>query len=225
MFRFAGYYFAALFGCALLAFWKTYVLELPGDFHPYFHVHAIVMILWLSISIAQPFLIRRDQRVLHRALGRVSYVLVPIFAVTTLLLVQQRLRKVPDEMFDEVVQFFFLPISMVVLLVVPYTLAVIHRRTVALHARWMICTSLAMIDPVFGRIFGIYFPPLPLHPQLISFLISVAILGVFMVMERKQRVGRHVFPTMMLVTSGVYALFFTFARTDAWAGFVTWFRS
>jgi hypothetical protein len=224
MFRFAGYYFAALFGLALLAFWKSYVRELPGELDPYTHVHAIVMILWFAITIAQPFLIRRDQRALHRLLGRVSYAIVPLFAITTLLLTRQRLGAVPERFLPEIAHFFYLPISMVVLLLIPYTLAIVHRRTVALHARWMICTSLAMIDPVFGRIFGFYFPPLPIDPQLASLLISLAILAVFMVLERKQRVGRRVFPTMVLVVAVVYALFFTFARTEAWLAFATWFR-
>lgn len=224
MFRFAGYYFAALFGCALLAFWKSYVRELPGDFDPYTHVHAIVMIVWFAIAIAQPFLIRRDQRALHRLLGRVSYAIVPLFAITTLLLTRQRLRAVPDDALPEIANFFYLPIAMVVLLVIPYTLAVIHRRTLAVHARWMICTSLAMIDPVFGRIFGFYFPPLPIDAQLASLLLCVAILAVFMILERKQRAGRHVFPTMLVIVGGVFALFFTFARTEAWLAFATWFR-
>ena len=30
--------------------------------------------------------------------------------------------------------------------------------------------------------------------------------------------------TMLVITGGIYTLFFTFATTDAWLGFATWLR-
>ncbi len=42
------------------------------------------MLAWFGMLITQPFLIRAGRRTQHRALGKVSYVLVPLIALATI---------------------------------------------------------------------------------------------------------------------------------------------
>jgi len=224
MFRASGYYFLGLFALALLAFWKSYVTH-PTSFDPYTHAHAVLMVGWFAILIAQPFLIRRERRATHRVLGRISFVLVPCLAASILLLTHVRVRAAPSLPADA--RFFFLPFGMTILLVVPWLLAIKHRHVVALHARYMICTAFAVIDPIVGRISYFYFPPLPApdYAPLVSYTLSAGVLIALIIREREQRVGRGVFPFVLVLATVVYAGFFTLAKTDAWLAFIRWFGS
>ena len=226
MFRTSGYCFLGLFALSLLAFWKTYVTH-PTSFDPYTHVHAVLMVGWFAILIAQPFLIRRERRATHRVLGRISFALVPLLVVSIILLTHARVTAVPAADLAAEANFFYLAFGMSVLLLVPWLLGIKHRHTVALHARYMIATSLAVLDPVLGRILAFYFPRLPSRDvyTLISYLVTAAILAVLIVREREQRVGRGVFPFVLVLATLVYAGFFTLGRTDAWLAFIRWFGS
>jgi cytochrome c biogenesis factor len=219
--RRAGYFFAVVFAFAVAAFWKTYVVD-PGQHgEPWTHVHAALMVLWFAVLVAQPFLIKREYRALHRALGRVSYVLVPALAASILLLMHARLQGGPV---GEGARFYFLPFGMVILLVVPWALAVKHRRELALHARYMICTAFAVFDPVLGRVLYFYGPKLPSpgYASLIAYLAIAAILVALIVRER----GRYApYPVMLALTTLVFGLFATFARTGMWRDVVAGFRA
>lgn len=225
MFRAAGYYFVGLLALVILAFWKTYVVR-PTAFDIYTHVHAALMVGWFALLIAQPFLARGPRRPLHRALGRLSYGLVPLLIVSILLLAHARTRAVPSDALPAVAKFFFLPFGMSILFAVPWGLAIVHRREVGLHARYMIATGLAVLDPICGRIVAFYFPPLPdpTLPTLVSYLVTVVILVTLIVRERAQRAGRQAFPRILVLATIVYASFFTFARTGPWLAFIRWFR-
>jgi hypothetical protein len=221
VFRRAGYAFIVVFALALLAFWKSYVTR-PSSFgDPYTHVHAALMVAWFAILIAQPFLIRREHRAAHRLLGRISFALVPLLAASILLLAHARIRAIGPLGADA--RFFFLPFGMTVLLVVPWALAVKHRRTVALHARYMICTVFAVVDPVLGRILYFYFPPLPSqdHATLASYLVTAGLLAALYTRERSPR--PRPFAVMLVLATVIYGVFATFARTDTWRVFVEWY--
>jgi hypothetical protein len=59
VYRKSGYYFAGLFGAALVAFWPQYLSRLgAGGISVYIHVHAVLMTTWFGLLIAQPFLLR-----------------------------------------------------------------------------------------------------------------------------------------------------------------------
>jgi hypothetical protein len=102
----------------------------------------------------------------------------------------------------------------------------VHRKTVALHARYMMCTALGLVDPVVGRVLYFYGPALPddHYAQLISYLVSAGALVALIVRERHQRAGRVAFPVMLAVTTIVYGLYFSLAHTELWVDFAWWFR-
>lgn len=220
MFRRAGYWFVALFALAVAAFWKSYVVQPASFAEPYTHIHAALMVAWFGILIAQPFLIRRERRSTHRLLGRISYVLVPALALSILLVMHARIRALGPLGADA--RFFWLPFGMTILLVVPWALAVKHRREVGLHARYMICTAFAVFDPIIGRV--LYFAgvelPSPDYGPLVSYLAIAAFLVALIV---RDRAGRRVYLFMLALTTLVFAGFATFARGETWRIIVDWF--
>jgi uncharacterized membrane protein YozB (DUF420 family) len=226
MFRSSSYWFAAMAGLSLVAFWPMYLSKLPHGSDRYTHLHALLMTAWLGLLIVQPLLIRRGQRALHRALGAVSYVLVPAIVVASILLTHLRARKMDEAAFVAEGRFFYLPLSAVVLFAIAWLLAIAYRRQPALHARFMVCTGLTLIDPLVARIAFFHFPPLPspLLYQAIGYGLTDLVLLVLIVRERHQRQGRGAFPVMLAVFATAHLLWFTAAQTPGWLAVVRWFR-
>ncbi len=225
MFRTSGYFFAGLFGAALVAFWPSYLSKLPaGDV--YVHLHAVLMTLWCGLLIAQPLLIRGGRRPLHRALGRASYALVPPIVVASLLLANSRLRALDEEAFAREGRFVYLPLAAIALFLASYVLAMVYRRRPALHARYMIATGLTLIDPVVARLLFFYFPPLShdLHYQAIGYGLTLLVLALLIWRERGERAGRAAFPVAFALFALVYGLWFTLGQTPLWQAAASWYR-
>jgi hypothetical protein len=174
----SAYLFAGLFGFALLAFWPSYLSRLGSGASGYVHVHAAVMTLWFGLLVAQAVLIRTGRRASHRRLGAASYGIAPVVVVAGVLLSHAAL--VRDAAGDPIGAGVtaYLPLTMIAWFAGCYALAIAYRKTPALHARFMIGTCLAAVDPIASRVAAFYFPPLE-HPErypLISWGVTAAIL-------------------------------------------------
>jgi hypothetical protein len=224
--RGAATLFAALFALALLAFWPSYLSRLGGGFTGYVHVHAIAMTLWFALLIGQALLIGAGRRGLHRRLGALSYGVAPAIVVAGVLLAHAAL--VRDAATDAVGAgaTAYLPLAMIAWFAACYALAIAYRKVPALHARFMLGTSLAAVDPIAARVAAFYFPPIEdaARYQLVSWGLTAAILIALIVTERGQRHGRAVFPGMLAASTIVFALWFVFAPSAAWLAFARWFH-
>jgi len=218
--------FAGLFALAVLAFWPSYLSRLGGGFTGYVHVHAAAMTLWFALLVGQALLIRAGRRALHRRLGALSYGLAPLIVVAGVLLAHAAL--VRDAAVDPTGAGMtaYLPLAMIAWFAACYALAIAYRKDPALHARFMLGTSLAVVDPVASRVAAFYFPPIQdaTRYPLVSWGLTAAILIALMAAERGQRRGRTVFPVMLAASTLLFALWFAFAPSGAWLGFARWFR-
>jgi hypothetical protein len=226
VFRGAGYLFAGLFAGAVAAFWPDYLSRLGGGgIRGSLHLHAIAMALWFALLIIQPFLIRAGRRKWHRRLGAVSYAVAPVAVVTSVILTHAALvRAGPGD--PAAATFSYLPLAMGAWFAICYGLAIAYRRRPALHARFMIGTGIAAIDPIAARVAIYYFPPLdPSRYPLISWAIAAAILLLLIWIERGQSRARAVFPAMLAAISLIWVLWFTLAPSAIWRGFAAWFAA
>lgn len=228
MFRNSGYFFFGLFGLAIAAFWPGYIARLPGggiDRHT--HVHAAVMTTWFALLIAQPFLIKSGRLALHRTLGKLSLILAPFIIVSGVVMAHMAVVRGAADL-PAAAPLLYLALAMTAWFAASYGLAMLYRKDPPVHARLMICTNLALVDPIVGRVLPFYLPPLfdnPIYYQTISFALSAAGLGLLMLAERGQRRGRAVFPVMLGVTVVVYGLWFTLAQSSSWLGVARWFAA
>lgn len=222
----SAYLFAGVFGCALLAFWPSYLSLLGRGSSGYVHVHAAVMTLWFALLIVQAALIRAHRRALHRRLGALSYGLAPIIVVAGVLLSHVALVRDAGGDPAGAGRTLYLPLSMITWFAGCYALAIVYRNVPALHARFMVGTALAAVDPIASRIAAFYLPPLedPARYPLISWGAVAAILIGAIVAERGQPRGRAVFPAMLAAISLVFALWFALAPSPSWLAFAGWFR-
>jgi hypothetical protein len=214
-------YFAVLFLVAIVAFWPTYLSRVASA-SGYTHLHALTASAWMLLLVAQPLAIRTRRIALHRTLGRTSYVIAPLVVISMVLLAHSKTHGAAREDLLGA----YLPLSLAALFALSYALAIATRRTMPLHARFMVCTAMTLIDPVFVRLlFWIYATP-PFLYQWITFSLTDAVFAVFIWRERHSRAGRAVFPVLLalfvlsqfIALSGLY-------QARVWEAFMRWFAA
>ncbi|NNC54906.1 MAG: hypothetical protein HKO07_04195, partial [Pseudomonadales bacterium] len=129
MFRESGFLFLALIGLVLLGFSKTYFLKLDESFPIFIHMHVLLVGAWLLLITGQAFLIRAEERSVHRQLGEVSFVLAPIIIISGIYLARafyyERLGTVG---LTDNLSFLWWAVSHFVLFGVFFALAMIYRK-------------------------------------------------------------------------------------------------
>ena len=216
-----------LFLLAALAFWPTYISKPLGATDPYTHFHAATGLLWLSLLATQGALIIQHRRTSHRTLGRLSYALAPLFVLSSVLLAHYRLSRMDAVNFEREAYTLYLPVSAAALFTASYLLALLHRRVWPLHARFMACTAVLLVDPVLGRVLGFYVVELPefWHYQLITFGVELALLFVLSNTIPRATPGRGSFLAFAGVYTAVLLLWFSLPGSQAWLPFARMFRA
>ena len=217
-------WFAGFFALALLAFWPTYLSQV-GAANGFIHLHAASAAGWMLLLAGQAWAIGARRVALHRALGKLSYALAPLVLVSILLLAHYKMLN-PPEGFAIQTYVLYLQVSLAFLFGLSYGLAIWHRRSVARHARFMVCTALTLIDPVVIRLV-LWADPWPgFNYQWLTFGLTDLALLILIWLERQNRTGRGVFPAMLLVfvLAQLPALL---GLTDGalWQGFARWFAA
>jgi hypothetical protein len=211
---------------AVIAFWPQYLSKFSTA-NAYTHVHAVLGALWLSVLIAQPLLIRARRLRLHRFIGRSACLIGGAFVLSGVLLAHYSAGRMSDEDFAREGFSLYLPLVMALIFATAVTLGVAWRRVPAVHARFMACSALPLLDPVFARILFFYFPPLPALPlhQMPAFVMVGAILFLLWRTLPARAPGRRAFRDFGVFVMLAFAAFFATPYSDAWFGFVHWFRS
>jgi len=227
MFQNSGYYFLALLAAAVAAFWPRYLSKPPRTVDTYTHVHAAIMVSWLLLLVVQPFLIRFRRRGLHRTIGALSYVLAPAVVVSALLLAHQRFKPMSALVFLGEAKNLYLPVSMAVVFAIAYAGAMVYRKVMPLHASFMVCTGLTMIDPIVGRLLFFYLPQLPRQNfyQAITYGLTDLILLRLIYAPGDDLHTRWALKAMFQVFLLAQILWFTLAPSPFWTPFASWFRS
>lgn len=225
-FQRSSWAFAALFAAALLAFWPVYVSKVGQVHELYVHLHTLGVVAWMGLLIAQPQLVGRGRRRLHRALGRSTYLLVPYIVVTSTLLAHSRFKALDEATFAEVGHSFYFPFIATLLFIAAYGLAIRHRRDMAVHARFMIATALPLIDPIMARLLAFYtsVPGDPLLYALIGYGFTDLVLLALIWLDRREKRARWVFPLLLAVFLVGHLGWFTLAQTRPWFHVAAAFR-
>ncbi len=211
----------------VVAFWPLYFSRPFAAIDLYTHFHALTGSLWFVLLIAQPLSIHYRRLALHRALGRCSYVLAPLFVLAGVLLSHHRLASMSDETFAAEGYSHYLPFYASVVFAAAYALGLRYRRVPKAHGRFMLLTAMPLVDPVIGRVLFFYFPPLP-SPwlyQAVTFTLATAAAGLLVFSYRAQPAARRALVTYFSFLVALELGWFTFALTTPWLYVVAWFRS
>lgn len=224
-------YFLAFFLFAVIGFWFTYFTRLLDQENFRMHLHGISVFLWCVMLIVQAYLIRINARPLHKRIGRYSYVLVPVFIISTVDLLHYKLRDVQDPA-PGVLFFVALVLNALVVFLLFYSLAMVNRKKPTIHARYMMCTVFPMVTPITDRIINIHFPSLlrylptlegkPLEP-VVGFLMADFLLVALSLWDWRAHQRWNVFPVALLALLLYHGSVLTFHALPFWRSFSKWF--
>ena len=221
----SGYYFIGLVVLVILGFWPTYVSKYfdgTANFNFYFHFHAFLASLWIALLIAQPILIKKKKLNIHRKIGKLSYVIIPLLFTSIILLKHYR---IDGKITDGLGASLWLQVKDLVIIGIMFTIAIINKQNTQIHARAMIATGIVFIEPTLGRF--IILTLLPEPDCILGLAITVAIMYLLIIsliiIERKQFNGRWVFPLLLLLYLIFHYLIFFQVSFSFWDDFAKWF--
>lgn len=152
MFRDSGFFFLALIGLVFLGFSKTYFFKLDESFPLFIHLHVLFLGAWLLLITGQTFLIRANQRLTHKQLGELSYILAPVIVISGIYLSRTHFyQRIGSTGLDDNLEFLWWAVSHFVFFGLFFALAIIYRKKMALHARYMITATLLFVSPALLR--------------------------------------------------------------------------
>ena len=147
------YLFIAVLLMAIAGFWKTYFGKIPtfDGVSGLMHFHVVMVLAWLGILIAQPMLILNKKVEMHRLVGKISYIVVPILLLSIILLmrlafIKNTLPTNPD------IDLRLVGVADLTFFIPCYLLAIYFRKNTKYHARFMVMTVLPFINPALGRL-------------------------------------------------------------------------
>ena len=226
LFRDSVFFLAAIPLFAVWGFWVTYFARPAGSVVALEHVHGIAMFAWCFLLIAQAWLIRSGRRSLHRQTGKLSYLLVPVIVVSTVSLANYQLNQ--RALSHEGLYILSLQVFILAQFLFCYVQGIRHRQAPDVHARYMVCTALPLLDPIFARILGIHFLSVDLTSGIIQYITYGAtdlILLTLAIWDWRSHRRLDVFVPVLGVFIATQLPTFLLVGGGAWRAFAAWFAS
>ena len=225
------FYFIGFFVLVVAGFWMTYITRITEQPNYRMHFHGITLTLWCVMLISQAYLIRTKNNGLHKRMGKLSYVLVPLILFTTLDLLHYQLGK-RSQLGTMDYHFVALVVNALIAFIIFYGLAIYNRKRSGLHARYMISTVFPFITPATDRIIHIYFPSIVPHFYAIEgtpmvpiagFLMADLILVGLIIWDWYSHKRLNVFPFVLLIMLTYHYSALNFHKFQFWRSFSEWF--
>lgn len=219
------YFFVAIFIITNLGFYKTYLIHFPTfeGFPWIYHIHGMLAMAWVLMLIAQAYLIHVKKYDLHRLVGKLSYVIMPLFLVSLFFAAKESyLRNIQtmsqaDALAEMpkggTIDIFFLGLI--------YVLAMVYKKNVGYHLRFMASTGLIILMPGLGRFIFVFLGipfPFALIPMIFVGL-GVGIIWLIIDIKNKKSafpMGVYVATTLMINAIGIES------HSAGWQGFAKW---
>lgn len=236
-----AYWYLLLIPLIIAGFYKTYFSVFFAPTASVVHIHFAFMMMWAAMLIIQPFLIRYKKLSLHRLIGRISYVVVPLLLISGYFMIGYSYDRAITSTTDyansgqkyistsEILQIGADSVRIVFVyltwLGIFYFLSIKNRRRTSVHARYMVAASLTMIGPTVDRIIGIYFHVekffgvIPV--EYFSYLLQDIILTGLLIHDyRKGKPTRTLRTCLLIYMTGQFLYWFVMGK-GFWQGFVS----
>jgi hypothetical protein len=187
-YRHANWFVGLTLAVIIAGFWPSYFTQF-GTAPAAFHMHAITSTVWVALLMVQVWSIQNRKNSLHKAVGKASLILFPFMIVGFVAIINHTAWRLANE--ANPVTAAFAPsfgvgmASAIVMYLVLYYLALRQRRTIALHAGYMLMTPAVLFESPFSRILLDHAPFLIFtgsgFPQIVldSIVISMGLVVVF----------------------------------------------
>ena len=223
-FQNTGYYYLGFLAISFIGFWPSYFSKFfngTAEFNQYFHFHVATALLWVAMLIIQPILIRSKKLEIHKAVGKFSYLLVPILFISIALLANNRI----DPNLDLVGPELWIPFKDLIIFSLGFGIAVKFKNSMPIHARGMIVAGMAFVEPVMARVMFNVFEIQGLIAYLTAISVDYIILLGLIILERKETKGRWVFPIALATFFFIHIIRIFKINPAFWESFSRWFVS
>lgn len=208
---------------SVAGFSKSYVLLFPRFENVVFftHIHFIIFLTWFALLIWQPILISRKNYILHRKIGRLSYILAPVMVISILIMVKltvaNNLSLSKEQGTIAATGAILDAISFSVL----YTTGMINKHRIRNHVACVIGASLIILNPGLGRLVTNLTKP---ELGILAMVITPLIISLGIISYEKFRLKRIIFISPYFLIIAVWiaelALFIILPKTEFWQGFI-----
>lgn len=176
-----SYFVAIILAFVIWGFYRTYFGLFPSfnGISTVQHFHGLMMLSWFAMLIIQPFLIRYKKFQLHRDLGKVSFVLVPLLLLSIFLVTKGQFLRLAHTI-PKVQNIAGLALNLPDMFAFSalYILAMVNKKNSTYHMRYMIATAFLMLGPGTGRAMIIYAGvPFPLAIEYSMLLTDTLAMG------------------------------------------------
>lgn len=193
-YRNLGYFLLILVAFVAAGFYKPYFALIPNfdpSITPLVQVHAMLLMGLVALLVAQPLLIRHKQRNLHKSLGKLTYFLMPLLVASCVGVIfkeyDEALARTPSV--EHALRSIFSDVVQLTLLVIFYVLAVVNRRNVPVHMRFMIAVALIVAPAGIARVLGYWFDVPRYESGLASNALLDAVLIALIVFDRRKHLN------------------------------------
>jgi hypothetical protein len=209
-----------------LAFWPPYLSRWRAA-DATMHVHAALGAGWLLLLIAQPLLVRARRLAAHRRSGRLACIVGAAFVVSGVLLAHRGVARMDAAQFVRDGYSLYLPLAMAALFAAALGLGYAWRAVPAVHARFMACTALPLLDPLLARIQFFHLPPWPADflYQVPAFLLAGGVLVALAWSLPAALPGRSAFRGFAVAGIATLLAYFAAPYSATWLAFAAWFRA
>jgi len=235
-----GYWFLLFIALVVAGFYSSYFTVFLEPKDAIVHIHFVLMMLWIVMLIVQPFLIKYKKVSIHRRLGKVSYILFPLVAVSGFAMIRNSYYNIindPEIQIKLGVQHLtegqllifnssYQAIALFYLLLFGlfYLLAIVNKKRSSVHARFMVASALTLLGPTVDRIiffvFGLKSLPGSLPIELGAFFIADFVLALLLYKDYKSHRQLKTLSICLLLFIAAQALYFTLPQRDWWQDFV-----
>jgi hypothetical protein len=207
----------------LTGFWNSYFSKLPINnisISFYFHVHAIIVSMWIVLLILQPLFIVRKNLKMHRLIGKISYAVFPLMVLSIIWVSHfsftTAINPTPIQL--------FIPFKDVLLLCVMFSIGVCFKSKPMVHAKAMIATGIICMEPALIRTVMLF-----MEPTLMAYPITITIIYmtilVFILYEWKHSSGRWIMLGLLFALILSHSFILSGCEISYWNHFTIWFSN
>ena len=213
-YRNLGYFLLALVAFVVAGFYKPYFALIPNfdpGITPLVQVHAILLMSLVALLVAQPLLIRYKRRELHKSLGKLTYWLMPLLAASCVgvIFIEYGEALSRTSSVHLALRSIFSDVAQLLLLVFFYLLAIMNRRNVPVHMRYMIAVALIVAPAGIARVLGYWFEVPRYASGLASNALLDAVLIALILFDRRHRLNYRPYKlvlTLFLLSHAAFAV-------------------
>ncbi len=152
-----------------------------------FHLHAFVFFGWVALFVCQSGLVAADNVALHRKLGWLSVVWLPLMVVMGIIITITSMQRSGGPFFFDANEFMISNVIGLLAFAGMISTAIIMRRRTDWHRRLIMSAMAAILGPAFGRLM-----PMPLLiPSGLGWEISNVIGLIFILVGMAADKRRH----------------------------------